>query len=90
MSIFEFLLFLSGGVAIFISSTLYALQIYALRSPLSALRSHTSVVRSGAKQTARAVCFCALLHLPQHMRGGVAAMEEDIAIDGELRGLNFG
>jgi hypothetical protein len=36
LSIFEILLFLSGGVAIFISSTLYALQIYALRSPLYA------------------------------------------------------
>jgi hypothetical protein len=35
LSIFEFLLFLSRGVAIFISSTLYALQIYALRSTLT-------------------------------------------------------
>ena len=25
-----------------------------------------------------------------YMHGGVPAMEEDIAIDGELRGLNFG
>jgi hypothetical protein len=44
-AIFESVLFWHVKFAIFISSTLSALQISALCSPLSALRSHTSVVR---------------------------------------------
>ena len=59
-AIFENPLFLHRRIAIFISSTLSALQISVLRSLLSALRSHTSVVLVDTTDTSR-------LHKTKHI-----------------------